>query len=367
MKTLDFREKKGAVICFAGVLCNLLLASGKIAAGAITGFMSAAADGFNNLSDCAVGAVALVSFLIAEKPADRRHPFGHRRAEYISAMITGLCVLFLAVELVRESVGCVIRGSAPEGSAAVYIVLGISIAVKLGMFVLYRVFAKKLDSDALRASAADSLSDSLATAVVIAGAALSPLLPSADGWAGIAVSLFIAWQGIRILCEASSKLLGQAPDPSLAQKITETLLSAEEILGVHDLQIYGYGKGVSFATIHAEMDASMPMLGAHTVIDALELQVKKETGVLLTVHIDPVDLTNCEESSLRIRTWEAARELCEGLELHDFRLIPGTATVEFDVSVPYDCKLSDEALSEALTGIVKRFGDYEPIIRVERK
>lgn len=367
MKTLDSRKHRGAAVCAIGVLCNLLLSGGKIAVGLLTGFVSVTADGFNNLSDCGSGIVALISFFIAAKPADEKHPFGHRRAEYIAAMITAFFILFLAFELLQTSVGAVIRSDAPAGSWIVYLALGVSVAVKIGMFALYRVSAKRLDSEALKAAAGDSLCDCAATVAAIAGALLCPLVRWADGLAGVLVSLFVAWEGVRILSHASSELLGQAPDPALAEKITDTLLSAEGILGVHDLQIYGYGTGVSFATIHAEMDASLTMLAAHTVIDELEMQVKKETGTVLTVHLDPVDLTNREESSLKIKVWEAARELADGLELHDFRLIPNTDKVEFDVGVPYRCKLSDQTLSDRLVAIVKGLGDYEPIIRIERE
>ncbi len=367
MKPLDRTTRGGAAVCIAGILCNLLLSAGKIAAGLLTGFVSVTADGFNNLSDCGSGVVALVSLSIAAKPADRRHPFGHRRAESVAALITGIFILFLALELVRASVVSILGDTASVGTMSVFLVLGISIAVKLGMFACYRIAAKKLDSDTLRAAATDSFCDSLATAAVIAGAALSPHLPAADGWAGVAVSLFIAWQGFRILKEAASKLLGQAPDPALAEQIKATLLASPSILGVHDLQIYNYGKGVSFATIHAEMDARLTMLDAHTVIDGMEIRVKQETGVLLTIHLDPVDLTNREESTLKILVSEAAHAIADGLELHDFRLIPGTNRVEFDVGVPYACKRSDEELRLALECAVKRLGDYEPLIRIERE
>lgn len=360
------RKHNGILICLAGIVCNLLLSAGKIAVGLLFGFVSMMADGFNNLSDCGSGIVALVSLFIAEKPADRKHPFGHRRAESIAALIAGCFVMLLAVELLRESIGNLSGSHAPVGSWLIYLVLGLSIGVKLGMFALYRLSAKRSGSDALRAAATDSLCDCLATLAVIVGAGLSSIAPSADGWAGIVVSLFIFWQGVKILMEASSKLLGQA-DPALSERIQKLLLAADGILGVHDLQIYSYGKDAVFATIHAEMDAGMTMLAAHTVIDGLEMQVRRETGVQLTIHLDPVDLTNREESSLKIKVFEEARKLADGLEMHDFRLIPGTNRVEFDVGVPYSCRTSDAALAEALTEIVKSFGDYQPIIRIERE
>ena len=364
---LDPREKSGAVLCGVGLLCNLLLSAGKIAAGLIFGFVSVTADGFNNLSDYGSGIVALVSFFIAAKPADKEHPYGHRRAEYIASMITGLIVLILAAELLRGSIVSIAEGSGSEISLVIYIILGVSILVKAGMSLLYRMGAKRADSDTLRAASIDSLCDCLATLAVIAGAALSELFAAADGIAGIVVSLFIVWQGAKILLEAVSKLLGRAPDPALSQKIMDMSLTTEGVLGVHDLKIYTYGKGVFFATLHVEMDASTSMLDADTVIDGLEMRVKRETGVSLTIHLDPVDLTNREESSLKLKIWERVREIADGAEMHDFRLIPNSNKVEFDVGVPYGCKLTDGEILEELVGIVKSFGDFEPMINIERE
>ncbi len=359
-------KRQGAFVCLTGIFCNLLLSAAKIAVGFCFGFVAIMADGFNNLSDCGSGIVALISLFIAEKPADREHPFGHRRAEYVAALITGCFVLAVAAELLRESIGSVVQGGTPDSPFPVYLVLGISIAVKLGLFALYRLYAKKYGSDPLKAAATDSLCDCLASLTAIAGAALSPLFPAADGWAGIVVSLFILWQGIRILTEASSKLLGQA-DPDLSERVKQLLLSTDGVLGVHDLQIFSYGKDAVYATIHAEMDAELPMLAAHTAIDRAEMRVRQETGVHLTVHLDPVDLNNFEESSLKRKVTEAARQLFEGVEVHDFRLIPGTNTVEFDVGVPYGCRMTDEELKETLEAAVKSLGDYEPIIAIERE
>ncbi len=367
MKTIGEREKQGAWICAVGLCCNLLLSAGKIAAGLIFGFVSVTADGFNNLSDCGSGIVALVTFFIAAKPADREHPYGHRRAEYIASMITGLIVLFLAAELLHGSVGSIIEGKRAEVSFLIYLILSISIVLKAVMAVLYRIGAKRTDSDVLRAASIDSLCDTLATLSVIVGASLSELLPAADGIAGIVVSLFIVMQGVKLIVEAGSKLLGQAPDPDLQARIRDMALTTDGVLGVHDLKIYNYGKGVAFATIHVEMDAELSMLAAHTAVDGLEMRVKRETGVSLTAHLDPVDLTNREESSLRLKIWEEVREIAEGIEIHDFRLIPGTDKVEFDVGVPYRCKLTDEELMAALVGIVKSCGDFEPIINLERE
>ena len=351
---MEDMEKKGAAgqrASAVGIVCNLVLAAGKIAAGLVSGLVSVVADGFNNLSDCGSSAVSLVSFRVAEKPADREHPYGHRRAEYVASMIIAFLVLALAVELVRESVETIISGEARESVWWLYLVMGGSVLVKAGMFVFYRVSAKKLDSDTLKAAATDSACDCLATFAVILGMVLSAYTPwKADGYIGAAVALFILWQGVCLLKEA------------------EILLAGEGILGIHDLKIYGYGKGVTFATAHAEMDARLPALTSHEVLDGLERKVLAETGVSLTLHLDPVVLGDEEAKELEARVRAAVDGLAEGMNVHDFRLVRGAKTkVVFEVGIPFDSPVNAAELKNDIERAVRILGDYEPVVTVERE
>ena len=352
-----------------GMLCNFLLAAGKIAAGAVTGLLSVLADGVNNLSDCGSSAVALISFRVAEKPADREHPYGHRRAEYIASMCIAFLVLVLAVELGRESAEKLISRAQDAAVWWVYLVLGISVLVKAVMFFGYRMVAKRTDSDPLRAAATDSACDCIATLAVLAGALLSQYAGiSADGWAGILVALFIGWQGVRLLLEASSKLLGQAPDPALVEAIRTILRGGEGILGIHDLRVYGYGKGVTFATAHAEMDAGLSSLSAHAVLDGLERRVLAETGAVITLHLDPVVLGDEEAKELETRLRAAVEGTVDGMNIHDFRLVRGTTKrAVFEVGIPFACPLRDEDVRTDIERAVRILGDYEPCVTVERE
>lgn len=362
------RARTGAIVSLAGIACNVALAAAKITVGLLFGLVSVIADGFNNLSDCGSSVVSLVSFRIAEKPADREHPYGHRRAEYVASMIIGFIVLFLAAELVRESVEKIIGGSIFEGTYIVYAVLGVSVAIKAAMFVFYRAYAKKLQADTLRASAIDSACDCIATLAVLAGVLISHYanLP-ADGWAGVAVALFIAWQGGLILKEAGSKLLGQAPDVQLINSIHMRLLSGEGVLGVHDLRVYPFGREKYFATAHVEMDGNIPSLEAHSVLDGLEHSVAEEFGVELTCHLDPVDLSDTEARELEEKVRTLALQICEGLELHDFRLIRGKrAKIIFDIAVPFSCKKTDSQLHAELENCVHGVGEYDTVITIDR-
>lgn len=363
------RMRMGAITSAIGIICNLALAASKIAVGCILGLVSVMADGFNNLSDCGSSAISLFSFYIAEKPADEEHPFGHRRFEYIATMVTGFLVLFLAIELLRSSIEKIVAGEISNPSYIAFIVLAVSVAVKSGMFVFYRIMAKKLNSDALKAAATDSLCDCIATAAVIIGVVILRFTGfAADGWVGIAVTLFIVWQGLKILIEAGSKLLGQAPDKELLSKLKTLLLSEEGVLGLHDLHVYSYGHGVYFATVHIEMDATTTAMQSHEIIDRLELQIKNELNVSLTAHLDPIDLNDAEALELENKTRIAIGELDSSLNLHDFRLVRGvTNKVIFDLEVPFSCKKKDSELCQAAEEIVRNLGDLDVLVTIERQ
>ena len=352
-----------------GMVCNALLAAGKIAAGALTGLLSVVADGVNNLSDCASSVVALISFRVAQKPADREHPYGHRRAEYVASMCIAFLVLVLAVEFARESLDKILAGTQDASVWWVYLVLGVSVLVKAGMFVGYRAVAKRTDSDPLRAAATDSACDCIATLAVLAGALLAQYAHvAADGWVGILVALFIGWQGVKLLLEAGSKLLGQAPDRALVERLRAILLTGEGVLGVHDLRVYGYGKGVTFATAHAEMDAQLPALTSHAVLDGLERKVQEETGVVMTLHLDPVVMGDEEAQELEQRLRAAVEGIAEGVNIHDFRLVRGTTKkAVFEVGIPFDCPMSDSEVENTVSRAVRLLGDYEPSVTVERE
>ena len=360
---------KGALTSAIGIVCNVLLAAAKITVGLLFGLVSVVADGFNNLGDCGSSAVTLVAFRISAKPADKEHPYGHHRAEYIAALVTGFFVLFFAAELVRESIEKIVSNVLPETSWIVYLVLALSVAVKAGMFVYYRVMAKKLQSDSLKAAATDSLCDCIATTAVIVGVLVLQFTGfPADGWAGILVALFILWQGVKIVKDASSKLLGQAPDADLLGKIKSVICAKESIIGVHDLRVYSYGKDMIFSTVHVEMDSSLPSLEAHAILDAIEHEVKDTLNVSLTAHFDPVDLNDGQALDLEARVRQAIESIVDEIELHDFRLVRGvTDKVIFDVEVPYSCKKTDSELRLICEDAVHSIADCETLIEIERK
>ncbi len=362
------RTRAGVIAGTVCIVFNILLAAAKIAAGLACGLISVLVDGFNNVSDCGSSAVSLVSFRVSEKPADKEHPYGHRRAEYVAAMIIGFMILALSVELFRESLEKIISGGLSAGSAAAYAVAGASIAVKAGLAVYLFYLSKKINSQTLHAAAVDSASDCAVTLAVIIGMLAADLfsLP-ADGYVGCAVALFVAWQGVSVLKPAVSELLGQAPEESLVRGIREYILSGENVLGVHDLRVINYGRGVYYATAHVEMDGEIPSLQAHAVLDGLEQGVHSKFGVNLTTHLDPLDLKDEEALVLEEKIKNVLPSLGMGLEAHDFRLVRGVnCKLVFDVVAPYSLKLTDSEISAEVRKAADLPEGYAISVTVER-
>lgn len=363
------KKRVGDAVSIVGIILNFLLAASKITVGALFGVVSLAADGANNLSDCGSGVVSLVSFRIAEKPADKEHPYGHQRAEYIAAMFIGFFVLLIAVELLRESVEKIIAGTVPHAGYLVYILVGVSVLVKGGMFALYRIAGKKVDSDVLKAAALDSACDCIATAAVAAGMLVSDFVGfPADGIAGLVVVAFILWEGIGIVKNASSRLLGQAPAPDFLEKLRALVSESDGVLGIHDLRVYRYGPNKYFATVHVEMDVREGAEAAHARIDALEGKVMRELHTELTAHFDPVDPSDEEAKELEEKIRAALDGMYEEMDLHDFRLVRGEhKKIVFEAGVPFALKAKDEEIRATLSGAVRVLTDAEPVITVERE
>lgn len=366
------REKYGKTGSVVAILCNVVLAAGKIAAGLISGAISVLADGLNNLSDCGSGAVSLVSFRLAAKPADKEHPYGHQRVEYIASMAVAFIILVVAFELAKESVGKILSPEAAEFSVLALAVLAASVLVKGFMFFYARALGKKINSDVLLALSKDSLSDCVATLVVIAGLLVQRFTGfNPDGYAGVLVAVFVAVSGIGILKETMSKLIGQAPDPELIEKIKERIFAHKEVLGVHDVSVFSYGPNKFYASVHIELDASVDVMRSHELVDEIEQEFARETNISLTGHLDPIVVNDPKVVALREKIGALVRSLDERYFMHDFRTVPGEhkTNVIFEVAVPFDCKKSEEEVKEEICRAVEQAdgGIYRPVVLVERQ
>lgn len=365
------RARAGKYIGGLCIALNTLLAAAKIAVGAVSGMISVLADGLNNLTDCGSNVVSVIGFRMSEKPADKEHPFGHQRAESVAAMVIAFIVLVVAAELAVQSVEKIITPAESAFSAVLAAVLAASVAVKLGMFFLNLYFARAVRSEALKATAADSISDAVATAAVLAATLVSHYTGvESDGWMGIAVALFIARTGFAILKETVSRLLGRAPDAETVKAIEARVLSFAGVCGLHDLTVHSYGPNKLYATVHVEVDAHMPIMEAHDLADRIEKNFAEETGIQLTVHIDPLVFDDPVINRRREEVCAIVAELDGRMRVHDFRAVGGKAhtNLVFDVAVPFDCKLSDAEIARRIRERVSRLGEnLDAVANIERQ
>lgn len=356
-------EKRSAVgrfASFVGIAVNLCLATGKIVLGALFGLISILADGLNNLTDCGSSVVSNVSFRLSAKPADKEHPFGHERIEYICSLVVAFVILLVAFETCKEAFNKITSPSEETPfSIWMLVVLGASILAKCGLYFYYTSTAKKIDSDILRATAVDSLTDCISTSVVLITLLLGKFAGvDVDGYASILVALFIAWSGIGILRETFSKLIGQAPDEEMLKAIKKRILSYPGVLGVHDLSVYSYGPNKYFASAHVEVDAKVDVLISHELVDAIERDFVLNTGIMLTGHLDPIVVDDECVNELRAQVNAIVKDLGTDFSLHDFRMVCGEkrTNVLFDIAIPYGTKMSKDEIS---TTVAKRVSEID--------
>ena len=365
------RERVGKFSGILGIALNTLLAAGKIAVGALTGMISVLADGMNNLTDCGSNVVSVIGFKVSGKPADKEHPFGHQRAETIAALVIAVVVLAVAAELVIQSIETILSPSESEFSVWAAAVLAVSVAVKLFMFFANRSLSKAIGSDALAATATDSISDAVATSAVLACLFISRYTGAQlDGYVGAAVAVFIAFSGFSILKETVSRLLGRAVDADTADTLRARVCSFAGVHGVHDLTVHEYGNNKKYATVHVEVDANMPLMATHDLADTIEKEIGRETGVELTVHIDPLVLDDPKVNALREAAEQIAAGIDPALRVHDFRVVGGTthANLVFEVAAPFDCPVSDgEILAHLRQGVQKISANLGVNAAVERQ
>ena len=353
MEKVDLKKRSsfGERASVIGIFVNLLLAAGKIAVGVLFGIASLTADGINNLTDCGSSAVSLLSFRLSSKPEDKEHPYGHERIEYICSVAVAVIILLVAFETAKDSISKIIAPPEMEFSLWVILVLAASILAKLGLFLFYRITAKKINSDILKAASVDSLSDCISTAVVLLTVVIAKLFGvNADGYATIFVAAFIAWSGIGILKETLSKLIGQAPDEELIRDIKRRITSREGVLGVHDVAVYCYGPNKFFVSAHVEVDASVDVLKSHEMVDDIEREFFTETDMILTGHLDPIVTDDAELNVMKERATAAVKELDARFSVHDFRMVKGErrTNVIFDVAIPFDDEISPHEIKNVL-------------------
>ncbi|MBR3680498.1 MAG: cation transporter [Clostridia bacterium] len=363
------RGAYSALAGIVGILCNVLLFAGKLTLGFISGSVSIIADAFNNISDAGSSIIALIGFRMASKPNDKEHPLGHGRLEYVTGFIVDMLIIVVGFELLTGSVEKIINPTLPTFGNITLIILAASIAVKVWLYFFYGKIARKINSAPLRASAMDSITDSIATALVLASAIVARFTELAiDGYVGIVVAGFIIYTGIKAAKETIDLLLGSPPDPEFVKQIYKFAEGYEHVIGVHDVMVHDYGVGRLIVSFHAEVPSDSDINIAHEEVDKMERDMHDTFGCIVTVHLDPIVVNDPEVNELRALCESSAREVDPTFTIHDFRMTKGDSHVNliFDLLIPIDTEMSAaEAEKRVAERITAARPDSACVIKVE--
>lgn len=364
------RQAYGILCGAVGIGLNILLFAGKFLAGLIGNSIAITADAFNNLSDAGSSLITLIGFHMSGQEPDPDHPFGHGRIEYLSGLLVSAIILLMGAELVKSSAQKILHPENTTFSPLVFAILLFSIAVKFYMNYYNRAVAVKIDSAAMMATAADSLSDTLATTVVLISSLVSELTGlHIDGWCGVLVGLFICYAGFQAAKDTISPLLGQPPEKEFVDHISRIVLSYEGILGIHDLIVHNYGPGRIMISLHAEVPAAGDLLEMHDTIDNIERQLQKELHCSAVIHMDPVKNDDPQTQELKEIITGYVREIDPQIGIHDFRIVQGPThtNIIFDVLVPFHFKMSDPEIRSFLQQKIRRLNEaYFAVINIDK-
>lgn len=364
------RESYGVLSGFLGIFLNLALFAFKLVAGIISGAVSIMADAFNNLMDAGSSIITLIGVKKASKHADEDHPFGHGRIEYIAGMLVAVLILFVAYELISSSINKIFNPQEIKLSTLAIVILSVSVAVKLYMFLYNFLLAKKINSLVLKATAFDSISDSVSTLVVLVAFIVSPYLPFAiDGYIGSLVALFIFYTGFKSLKETANALLGQKPDKDFVESVQKFVLEYDKkVLGIHDLIVHNYGEGKTIISLHCEVSNKENIDLLHDMIDAIEFGLNDKFNCLATIHMDPI-VTDCDQTNIcKSQIIEKIHEINPQYSIHDFRMTGGENHINliFDVVIPLSDKTSHSELEKTILQKVREINPlYNIVIKIE--
>ena len=362
VRSPEVRRAYGTLGSVVGIILNIILAAGKCVVGLLFGAISLTADGINNLSDAGSQIISFISFKMAAKPADRDHPFGHARIEYVASMIVSFFILLVGWNVLSESVAKIFD---PETKTTfswiMIIVLGVSVVVKLWLCLFNRRLADRIGSSVMKATAADSLSDAIATSAVLVAMLVFKFTGfDADGYMGIVVAVIIFIAGIKILNETKNAILGESADPEIVDSVKRIVAEFPDALGIHDMVVHSYGPGQTIVTLHIEVDGEKSVFDSHDMIDSIERRLNVELGIQSNIHMDPIVTNDAEVSEMRDVVRALVKEIDERLDIHDFRFVRGVTHTNliFDVNAPFELKTSDAELKRE---IAKRVSEYNEV------
>lgn len=369
VKDSKVREKYGVLAGVFGIISNLILVIIKLITGIIINSISLIGDAINNLGDTLSSIINIFSFKINSKPADKEHPYGHRRSEYVGGLFISILIIFVAIELFTSSIDKIISPTFTNVEWYILVILGINIFIKLFMAVLYKNSANAINSLSLKASYKDSINDILMTIIIVLGLYGSKYFNfDLDGYLGIGLSIFVIISGIKLIKESIDKLLGEPLNSNQVDEIVKEILKEKEILGLHDVLTHKYGEGMVFMSVHVEMDARHSLMQAHKVIDNLERNIKNKYEIELLIHIDPIDFSNTELLKIKMMVNQIINEVDKNLSTHDIRIVGGkNKRLYFDLVMPFSYNESSKELVDVIINEIIRRCKYKPSIEINYK
>ena len=364
------RQSYGILAGAVGILLNFLLFAAKALAGLLSHSIAITADAFNNLSDAGSSVITLIGFRLSGQEADSDHPYGHGRIEYLSGLVVAAIILLMGVELIKSSFSKILHPELPDFSPVIVFILTLSILVKLYMYMYNHRISVRIDSAAMKATAADSLNDCIATAAVLASSLIGHFTGvSIDGWCGLIVGIFILRAGIEAAKDTIDPLLGKAPDPAFVAHIRSIVLSHPEVLDVHDLLVHDYGPGRMMISLHAEVPAEGDFLKLHDIIDNIERELQTTLSCSAVIHMDPVLTKDSETSRLHEIVSSLAKQLDPSVSVHDLRLVKGPThtNVIFDVAVPFQFRMDDPEIRAYFSEKIRLLdGSYFCVVNIDK-
>lgn len=355
------RERRGKFASVVGVLANVLLSASKIAAGIIAGSIAIIGDAVNNLSDIFSYLISYISFRVSSRPADREHPFGHARFEYVASLFVSFIIIVVAYRLFVSSIERIGGDGIAVYPAIAIVFLAVSVVIKLWLYFFYRRLAVRTDSTVLRASAADCISDVLSTSIILTSVILGKLFGwNTDGYMGVLVAGFILYSAFRIIHESMDRILGSSDSEGIKAGIIRIAAAHPEVIDVHDIIIHDYGPGTCFCSLHAEVSEKLSITDAHSIADSIERSLEEDLGVACTVHIDPIENDSPEYETAKERIIKALNESGCGIGVHDLRLVHGAdrITLVFDIAVPFEIKIPQKELIRKLSEKLSAYPEH---------
>lgn len=366
----EVRRAYGMLCSIVGIGLNVLLFAGKYLAGVLSGSIAITADAFNNLSDAGSSVITLIGFKFSGMKPDKDHPFGHGRIEYLSGLGVAMLIILMGFELFKSAVGKIMNPEPVETGALTVAILLVSVCVKLYMSFYNRSIGNKIDSEAMRATATDSLSDSVATSAVLVSMLAAHFTGiQIDGWCGLVVACLVLFAGYNAAKDTIDPLLGGPPSKEFVKEIRDIVMSHEEIIGIHDLVVHDYGPGRCMVSLHGEVPANGDIIALHDRIDHIEKELCEKLGCEAVIHMDPLETDNSIITETKHELLTYINSELPGISIHDFRMVQGPTHTNliFDAVVPYGFDMSNEEVKEGLEKLVaKHWENHFAVVHVEQ-